>query len=104
MTSVTDRKVGGLVDETVEAEIAKTKQLFSDYEKVLPSDSSQWAFDSERPTALDAHMIVFVARLLDKQRDNLISHGVLKYARSKMEESEWKETMEGRTTMPPGAA
>ena len=42
------------------------------------------------PTAVDAHLIVFVGRLLDVGRDDPVPDALRKYAAKAMEQTEWK--------------
>ncbi|KAH0836149.1 hypothetical protein FOPE_04389 [Fonsecaea pedrosoi] len=84
---------------TVEAEsrayLSKISQLLSKRGR-----EQKWLFGDEvGPTALDAHTIVFVARLLDAERAHLIPDDVLGYAGPKLREGEWVGVTGGNPTL-----
>ena len=58
-----------------------------------------WIFGNE-PTALDAQMVVFVARLIDANRRDLIPAEALDIGQRAMELPEWHAVMQGRRTLP----
>ena len=59
-----------------------------------------WLFGLAQPTALDAHLVAFIARMRDIGRgDALIPERLGKYADAAMERKGWDETMQGRVTM-----
>ena len=91
--------MAGLDDQVVEDNIAKTRKLLQDFEGTLSDSGKGWCFGLEHPTALDGHFVVFLCRLMDVQRDELIPEKVKQYALHAMEGKEWKETMEGRRTV-----
>ena len=63
--------------------------------------SESWLFDFPHPTALDVHLIVFIARMLDVGRENIISGKMRNYATRAMQTDEWKSVMQGRKTTRP---
>jgi hypothetical protein len=65
--------------------------------------SESWLFDFPHPTALDVHLTVFIARMLDVGRDDLFSDKMRNYAARAMQTDEWKSVMQGRKTMIPRA-
>lgn len=56
-------------------------------------------FGRDQPTALDAHGIIFLARLDDVGRANFIPSGLKRYYTMAMDSPEWRSVMEGRRTM-----
>ena len=50
-------------------------------------------------TALDAHTVPFVARLLDAGRSDLVPEAVRQYAERAMARPEWQGVTKGRPTM-----
>ena len=65
-----------------------------------PQDGSAWIFgNSVGPTALDAHTVVFIARLIDADRAYLINDVALKYASTHLEEPEWLGITKGNSTL-----
>lgn len=67
---------------------------------LLDSSSGQWLFGQQRPTELDAHLIVMIARLQDVGRVTSSSPSPLKeYGKIAMATPSWIELMEDRSTM-----
>ncbi|EXJ69321.1 uncharacterized protein A1O5_07357 [Cladophialophora psammophila CBS 110553] len=65
-----------------------------------PGGKATWIFgDGVGPTALDAHTVVFVARLVDASRPYLIPDGVLAYGRQHLEKGDWAEITQGNSTL-----
>ncbi|KAK3941168.1 hypothetical protein QBC46DRAFT_383393 [Diplogelasinospora grovesii] len=61
--------------------------------------AGKWLF-YERPTMLDAHLVPFLARLLDLGRfDEIIPQPLREYAKRAMSEPEWESVMQGRSTV-----
>lgn len=58
-----------------------------------------WIF-GDSPTALDAHTVVFVARLLDVEHRHLIPDDIVASANEAMRLPAWQDTMQGRRTLP----
>ncbi|KAH8814838.1 hypothetical protein F5884DRAFT_841009 [Xylogone sp. PMI_703] len=58
-----------------------------------------WLFGTEKPTALDAHVIPFLARLYDAGRQYMIDPQLQSYAETVFEMDLWKEFMGGRKTI-----
>lgn len=83
---------------TVENEKNARKLLASLEERFIGPES--WIFGSQ-PTALDVHLVVFIARMTDVGRDNLVPEKLKSYGKWAMQKSEWVELMEGRKTMIP---
>jgi len=73
------------------------KALLSDLEHKLPSPES-WIY-GENPTAIDAHLVVFIARMIDVGREQLIPEKLRDYTHWAMQKPEWVDMMGGRTTM-----
>lgn len=63
------------------------------------NDGPFWLFGTSNPTALDAHLVPFIARLLDVGRKAMLSGKVLAYAKRALESEIWKEAMQGRKTV-----
>lgn len=72
----------------------------SDLEEVLSQrgDARPWIF-GDRPTILDAHATALTARLMDVDRDDLLSEAVREYARGVMATPEWNMVTHGRRTV-----
>jgi hypothetical protein len=60
---------------------------------------SPWIFGTAEPTALDAHVVPFIARLLDVGRDGMLQDRVRAYAERAFKAEAWKEVMQGRRTV-----
>lgn len=61
--------------------------------------AESWIFNLLHPTALDAHLTVFIARMLDVGREDIIPEKLKTYAERVMQTEEWKNVMQGRRTM-----
>lgn len=60
-----------------------------------------WLLGLKEPTALDAHLVTFVARMRDVGRNDIIPEELGKYVDVAMEGDEWNGVMQGRKTMVP---
>jgi hypothetical protein len=61
-----------------------------------------WLFNLQQPTALDAHLVVFIQRMCDVGREALIPESLRSYAEKATQTPEWTKVMEGRkSTMVP---
>ncbi|KAM0247751.1 hypothetical protein ACHAQJ_009712 [Trichoderma viride] len=57
-------------------------------------EGKKWLFGLETPTALDAHLVTFIARLKDINKGNLIPQSLLTYAAAAQNMTEWKNVMQ----------
>lgn len=71
----------------------------SDSNLALNETSPNWLFGLPHATALDAHLIVFIARMYDVGRSDIIPESLKTYAAQAMQQIEWKTVMQGRKTM-----
>ena len=101
--SIDETKLGSLTDEKVADNIGKVKALMEEFDKIVKDSETDWCFGFKQPTALDAHLIVFIARMQDVRREDLIPEALRRYAAKAFEGAEWKGVMQGRTTAPPGS-
>ncbi|KIW14509.1 hypothetical protein PV08_07293 [Exophiala spinifera] len=61
---------------------------------------SKWIFGVEiGPTALDAHTVVFIARLIDAGHASLIGSDMLEYGTQHLESNAWRGIVDGNTTL-----
>lgn len=88
----------GLKASAVEEAKSQATQFFAHVHEHL-ADSSGWIFGGSSATALDAHCIVFVARLIEAENGDLVPPRLQEYARWAMSGSEWQSVMEGRPTL-----
>jgi hypothetical protein len=77
------------------------KQLMPKFEQLVRESRTGWLLGLEHPSAIDAHLIVFVARVLDVNREDLLPTLLVQWAKKAMEGKEWREVMQGRSTIPP---
>ncbi|KAL3446404.1 hypothetical protein BJX65DRAFT_279528 [Aspergillus insuetus] len=103
---VLDRdKVGGLKPGVTESMSKQARALMERFAGLITwplargEDSPSWLFDLPHPTALDYHLAVFIARMLDVGRDDIIPDKLREYAALVWETAEWKAVMQGRKTM-----
>ena len=62
-------------------------------------DGDLWIF-GKAPTALDAQMVVFVERLLDAHRHDLVPAFALDCSQRAIATPEWENVMQRRRTLP----
>lgn len=84
----------------------RTRDLMQKIEPLLgdahDSAKEPWIFNLRQPTALDAHLVVFIQRMCDVGRDVLIPEALKLYAEKATLTPEWIKVMEGRkSTMVP---
>lgn len=96
-------KVNALEPAKTEAEIRKAETYLKEIEALLVPRSGPWLFGQKRPTELDAHVVVMIARLQDVGRDFIIPEALKAYGKKAMMEPSWVSVMEGRTTMYDGS-
>ncbi|OAL27736.1 hypothetical protein AYO22_03402 [Fonsecaea multimorphosa] len=91
-----------LTKEAVAVQEAKASSFLSQIETLLAGSEgtgSPWIFGSEDPTALDAHVVPFAARLIDVGRQGMLPDRVRAYADRAFDAEPWKEVMQGRKTV-----
>ncbi len=59
-----------------------------------------WLFGEQRPTALDAHLVIFIARMLDLGRGEAVPEPLKAYAEAAFASAEYNAVMAGRRTLP----
>ncbi|KAJ9605012.1 hypothetical protein H2200_010401 [Cladophialophora chaetospira] len=87
-------------NQSVSSVEADSTRFFSKINALLSAQGGHvpWLFgDQTGPTALDAHTLVFVARLLDAKREHLVPRDVLAWWWPKAESKEWKSFFRGTT-------
>ncbi|OCT46774.1 hypothetical protein CLCR_02036 [Cladophialophora carrionii] len=86
--------------ESVEADSVRYLEKISELLARPGGGQASWLFgDDVGPTALDAHTVVFIARLLDAKREPLIPADVLAYGRPKLQAKEWLGITKGNPTL-----
>lgn len=98
--STTKEKVEGIKEASVRSNEEKARALMKTFDSLL-SDDAPWLFGSSRPTVLDAHLIILIARMQDVGRTSLIPDRLLKYADAAFSTPELEGVMQGRRTMVP---
>lgn len=91
-------KLGGLKEEVVKQNEEKAKALMLRFQEMLQASQTGWLFNLPQPSALDAHLVVFIARMYDVKRHNLIPEKLQEYGNRAMSEKAWKDVMGGRNT------
>ena len=61
--------------------------------------SGPWLLGLAQPSALDAHLITFIARMRDVGRKEIVPEALGRYVDAAMEQEEWRDMMQGRKTM-----
>lgn len=100
-------KKEGIRSDNVDVAIKKAQMFLTAVEGQLPVDqgvSGKWLFGLEHPSAADAHVIPFLARLHDVGRGEMVSQALKKYLALAQSTREWKDVMGDRSTMFPHRA
>jgi hypothetical protein len=97
-----NREIPSLKWESAQHAILQSKNFLSEIDRELQMSHTDWVLNTPYPTALDAHAIVFVARLRNAGRRELVPARVIDYADQQMDTVVWKEMTQGRGTVPPG--
>jgi len=92
-------KIGGIVPAEVETNNEKARKLLLELDRLVVPSAGPWLWGETIPTALDAHLIVFLARLRDLGKGELIPQALCQYGDMAMETVEWQRVMGGRQTM-----
>ncbi|OAP60326.1 hypothetical protein AYL99_05328 [Fonsecaea erecta] len=94
-------KIGGLKPGQPELMSERAHNLLREYEDILPKTEAggPWLFGLTQPSALDAHLVVFVARMRDVGRAAIVPPVVGDFVDRAMARPEWVAIMEGRKTM-----
>ena len=88
----------------MESEVKKATSYLEEVSSLLRPDAGPWVFGQEKPTALDTHLVVMISRLQDVGRDAIIPEALKKYGEMAMSTQEWRDVMQGRSTMYDGSA
>ena len=100
--SIQNKKLDPLQPENVKANEEKAIALMKEFDENIKNHSTGLCFGFDTPSALDAHLLVFIARMMDKGRDDIVSAGLKHYAAQLMASDEWKDVMQGQSTLAPG--
>ena len=98
---VENEKLKTVSSDEVEGNIKRTEAIMDELHYILEQSQSGWFFGVEQPSALDAHVLGFIARLQDVGRDGLIPADLMQWADNFMQRREWKDLMKGVRTLPP---
>ena len=98
MCRIQSEKVDALAPEYVQSMVEQASQLMEDMQSYLP-DHARWLFGLSEPSALDAHLITFIARMRDVGRDEIIPARLQAYAEAAQKTPEWNSVVVGGTTM-----
>lgn len=82
----------------MEEAVKRAHSIMSTLDSLLIEGQGPWLHGRDA-TALDAHVVMFLARLQDVGRANLIPTRLRRYLAMAMETSEWKAVMAGKRTM-----
>jgi len=96
-------KIDALQPEKMQSEVSKAAAYLEEVASFLTPDAGPWMFGQQKPTALDAHLVVMIARLQDVGRDSIIPEALKEYGDRAMNTPEWIEVMDGRRTMYDGS-
>lgn len=94
MDSTGSEKVQGVEENTTTSNEKKATQLMDVLRGHL-SEEGPWLFGLRTPSALDAHVLPFIARMRDIGRYSLVPPTLRSYAERGWESPKYKATMEG---------
>jgi hypothetical protein len=82
----------------------RARLLMEEFESLLPETTANdasgfWLLGLPQPSALDAHLVVFIARMHDVGRKDIVPETLDRYADAAMAQDEWKHMMQGRKTV-----
>jgi hypothetical protein len=86
-------KVDALKPEKMQSEVTKATEYMQGLVPLLRPNAGPWMFGTQRPTAMDAHLVVMIARLQNVGRDSIIPDKLKAYADLAMRSPEWIEVM-----------
>ena len=101
-------KIGGLKSGVPEAMTERARLLMEEFQSLFPGAPSSilsngasgpWLLGLAQPSALDAHLITFIARMRDVGRKEIVPEALGRYVDAAMEQEEWRDMMQGRKTM-----
>ena len=95
--------MGGLEKDAVKASEDNARDFMEEIEATLTDSQSGWCFGLAEPSALDAHLVVFIARLFDVKRGEMVPEALRVYAEKAMAGAAWNEVMQGRNTFGPSS-
>jgi glutathione S-transferase len=95
-TSVEKHRIGGIEPSQVDEEVQQAQSIMSKLASLLIEGQGPW-LHGHSATALDAHVIMFLARLQDAGRANLMP--IRRYLAMVMETWEWQDLMAGNRTI-----
>jgi glutathione S-transferase len=78
----------------------KAGEFLASVVDIMSGENGGWLF-GENPTALDAHLVPFLARMTDVGRTSLLPLKLREYAAWATQRHEWKRMMNGMSTMAP---
>ena len=120
-------KLGGLKEDVVKENVERAKALMLRFQNMLEESRTGWLLGLSQPSgtsgecnpylrqhgvslrytdglyanlepALDAHLVVFIARMYDVNRKDLIPEKLQQYGDRAMSDKVWQDLMEGRNT------
>lgn len=91
-----------LTPEYREEHQARTREVCKKIAILREKSKSEYIFGSQ-PTALDAHMLVFLRRVIDVGQKDLLPTTLQDWAEAFSQGDLWKEVVPGVTTLPPYA-
>jgi hypothetical protein len=86
----------------------RARLLLEEFQSLLPGAPSSilsngasrpWLLGLTQPSALDAHLITFIARMRDVSREEIVPEALGRYVDAAMERDEWRDMMQGWKTM-----
>ncbi len=94
-----NEKVNGVTADEIETQITNTKAFLNKVAKFYEPSNGTWLWGRITPTALDIHVAVFLARLEDVGRGELVPNELALFHEAVSKTTKWAEVYQGRSTM-----
>ena len=91
--------MNGVTDSEIETQVEKSKRFLVKIADLYEPSNGPWLWGHISPTALDAQVAVFIARLHDVGRGELVPEKLAKLCQHVIGMLEWQGLYQGRSTM-----
>lgn len=91
--------MNGVTDSEIETQVEKSRNLLVKISDFYEPANGPWLWGQIGPTALDAQVAVFIARLHDVGRGELVPEKLAKLREHVIGMLDWQDLYQGRSTM-----
>ena len=97
--SVQNEKVNGVTLEEIDSQKYNAYEFLQKIAELYEPDKGPWLWGRSSPSALDVHVAVFLGRLHDVGRAELVPEKLVPFYDMAKETKEWNDVYQGRKTM-----